>query len=157
VKADLDAKQWRFPYAYALAGPIRARACVGQPRDNGPTGSSIVDRFDALALTILKQALAEGRSYAEAFGLAKTQILANRRLANTQDGYWVIDPTDRWLGQVQCERLPWSGGEILLATDGFMRIVDVYSIAEDDTGRMESSAASDRSRRPIQNADPFRA
>ncbi|GIK48681.1 MAG: hypothetical protein BroJett013_13780 [Alphaproteobacteria bacterium] len=89
-------------------------------------GSSAVEQFDKVVLGVFRDALSADASYAEAAVLAKQQILINRRSANTISGYWVVDPTDRWLDHVQYHRMECAGGEALLATDGFMRIFDVY-------------------------------
>lgn len=93
-------------------------------------GSSKVDQFDATALDIFQNAQRAGASYAEAASLSKKQILRNRALANTPGGYWVVDPTDRWLDHVECFEVAFQpDAELLLATDGFMRVLDPYGIA----------------------------
>jgi Protein phosphatase 2C len=93
-------------------------------------GSSDVDGFDALALGVFTDALESGRSYAEALDLARNQILCNRMRANCSGGYWVVDPSPRWLDHIQCFSIPFAfGGDVLVASDGFMRILDPYRIA----------------------------
>ena len=116
-------------------------------------GSSEVDRFDALALDVFTSAVAEGQTHAGALRLARSQILRNRQRANCRDGYWVVDPSARWLDHVQNFSMAFdTGGDLLVASDGFMRILDPYGISTtlenvlDSTRDMGAAAILDRIR-----------
>lgn len=58
----------------------------------------------------------------------RRQILENRTRLNQQDGYWVVNPRRPWAGQeLRFEAKVRPGAPIVLATDGFMRLVDVFA------------------------------
>lgn len=64
----------------------------------------------------------------------RRQILENRTRMNHQDGYWVVHPLRPWAGrEVRFDATIASGKPIVLATDGFMRLVDVFGDYTDDT------------------------
>jgi hypothetical protein len=57
----------------------------------------------------------------------RRQILENRGMLNRPDGYWVVSPRRPWAGQeLRFEARLKAGQPIVLATDGFMRLVDVF-------------------------------
>ena len=61
------------------------------------------------------------------------QILENRTRLNQQDGYWVVNPRRPWAGQeLRFEARVVPGAPVVLATDGFMRLVDVFEIYSGD-------------------------
>lgn len=63
----------------------------------------------------------------------RRQILENRTRLNQQDGYWVVNPRRPWAGQeLRFEAQVQPGAPIVLATDGFMRLVDVFAVYSDD-------------------------
>jgi len=63
----------------------------------------------------------------------RRQILENRTRLNQQDGYWVVNPRRPWAGQeLRFEAQVRPGVPIVLATDGFMRLVDVFAAYSDD-------------------------
>lgn len=63
----------------------------------------------------------------------RRQILENRTRLNQQDGYWVVNPRRPWAGQeLRFEAKVQPGARIVLATDGFMRLVDVFEAYSDD-------------------------
>jgi hypothetical protein len=63
----------------------------------------------------------------------RRQILENRTRLNQQDGYWVVNPRRPWAGQeLRFEAQVKPGEPIVLATDGFMRLVDVFAAYADD-------------------------
>ncbi|MBB3017999.1 hypothetical protein FHR70_001039 [Microvirga lupini] len=65
--------------------------------------------------------------------VVRRQILENRARLNQQDGYWVVNPRRPWAGQeLRFEAQVRPGAPIVLATDGFMRLVDVFAAYTDD-------------------------
>jgi hypothetical protein len=65
---------------------------------------------------------------------ARRQILENRAKLNHPEGYWVVNPRRPWAGQELSFRAVVKPGEpIVLATDGFMRLVDVFGCYSDST------------------------
>jgi len=62
----------------------------------------------------------------------RRQILDNRTRLNQPDGYWVVSPCQPWAGhELRFEAKVPAGEPIVLATDGFMRLVDVFSAYSD--------------------------
>jgi hypothetical protein len=62
----------------------------------------------------------------------RRQILENRTKLNRPDGYWVVNPLRPWAGrELRFEAQVQPGEAIVLATDGFMRLVDVFGIYSD--------------------------
>jgi hypothetical protein len=73
----------------------------------------------------------------------KRQILENRTKLNRPDGYWVVNPLRPWAGrELRFEAQVKPGEPIVLATDGFMRLVDVFG-AYSDTALHARLAAGD--------------
>ena len=63
----------------------------------------------------------------------RRQILENRTKLNRPDGYWVVNPLRPWAGhELTFEARVQPGTPIVLATDGFMRLVDVFGAYSDD-------------------------
>ena len=64
----------------------------------------------------------------------RRQILENRASFNRPEGYWVVSPRRPWAGQeLRFEARIGTGEPIVLATDGFMRLVDVFEVYSDET------------------------
>jgi hypothetical protein len=64
----------------------------------------------------------------------RRQILENRASFNRPEGYWVVSPSRPWAGQeLRFEAQVGPGEPIVLATDGFMRLVDVFGVYSDET------------------------
>jgi hypothetical protein len=64
----------------------------------------------------------------------RRQILENRTKLNHPDGYWVVNPRRSWAGrEVRFEATIAPGQPIVLATDGFMRLVDVFAAYSKDS------------------------
>jgi hypothetical protein len=62
----------------------------------------------------------------------RRQILENRTKLNHPDGYWVVNPRRPWAGrELRFEAKVMPGQPIVLATDGFMRLVDVFAAYSD--------------------------
>jgi hypothetical protein len=71
----------------------------------------------------------------------RRQILENRTRLNQQDGYWVVNPRRPWAGrELRFDAQVKPGAPIVLATDGFMRLVDVFA-AYSDAGIYDRLAA----------------
>jgi hypothetical protein len=57
----------------------------------------------------------------------RRQILENRSKLNHPDGYWVVNPRRAWAGrELRFRTVARPDEPIVLATDGFMRLVDVF-------------------------------
>jgi hypothetical protein len=62
----------------------------------------------------------------------RRQILENRTRLNQPDGYWVVNPRRPWASrELRFEAQVKPGAPIVLATDGFMRLVDVFEAYSD--------------------------
>jgi hypothetical protein len=62
----------------------------------------------------------------------RRQILENRTKLNRPDGYWVVNPLRPWAGrELRFAAQVEAGAPIVLATDGFMRLVDVFGAYSD--------------------------
>jgi len=75
----------------------------------------------------------------------RRQILENRTRLNRPDGYWVVNPLRPWAGQeLRFEAQVPSGAPIVLATDGFMRLVDVFAAYSDEALHARLAAGQGR-------------
>lgn len=64
----------------------------------------------------------------------RRQIGENRTRLNRTDGYWVVNPCRPWAGhELTFEAIVKPGTPIVLATDGFMRLVDVFGVYSDSS------------------------
>lgn len=71
----------------------------------------------------------------------RRQILENRTKLNRPDGYWVVNPLRPWAGrELRFEAQVKPGEAIVLATDGFMRLVDVFEAYSDSALHAELAA-----------------
>ena len=90
---------------------------------------------------------------------ALAQILRNRRSLNRQGGYWAINPGLGWQAGLRLFSAEISPGAIvLLASDGFMRLVDVIA-HHDEAGLMDAvarvgTAGAIAELRRLESADP---
>jgi len=65
---------------------------------------------------------------------ARLQIVENRRQLNRVGGYWVVQPERPWAGrELTFETVIEPNRPVALATDGFMRLVDVFGTFTDAT------------------------
>jgi hypothetical protein len=101
-----------------------------------PTGLGIVRWTDERAKPFEKKTLAALGAREHAPGsipeAVKRQILENRTKLNRPDGYWVVNPLRPWAGrELRFEAQVKPGEPIVLATDGFMRLVDVFGAYSD--------------------------
>jgi len=89
---------------------------------------------------------------------ALAQILRNRRSLNRQGGYWAINPGLSWAAGLRLFSAEISpGATVLLASDGFMRLVDVIA-HHDDRGLMDETkrvGAAIAELRRLESADPL--
>ncbi|MBB4039251.1 hypothetical protein GGR34_000886 [Microvirga flocculans] len=75
----------------------------------------------------------------------RRQILENRTRLNRPDGYWVVNPLRPWAGhELTFEAQVKPGEPIVLATDGFMRLVDVFSAHTDSALHAQLAAGRGR-------------
>lgn len=102
-----------------------------------PTAGGIIRWTDERAKPFEKRTLASldlaGRSEPGLLPEAvRLQILENRRQLNRPDGYWVVQPQRPWAGrELTFEARIKSGQPVVLATDGFMRLTDVFGAYTD--------------------------
>ena len=103
-----------------------------------PSGAGVVRWTDERAKPFEKKTLAalggKGHEPGRVPEAVRRQILENRASFNRPEGYWVVSPRRPWAGQeLRFEARVRAGEPIVLATDGFMRLVDVFGIYSDDT------------------------
>jgi hypothetical protein len=101
-----------------------------------PTERGVVRWTDERAKPFEKKTLAALGAREHAPGsipeAVKRQILENRTKLNRPDGYWVVNPLRPWAGrELRFEAQVKPGEPIVLATDGFMRLVDVFGAYSD--------------------------
>jgi hypothetical protein len=90
----------------------------------------------------------------------RRQILENRTKLNHPEGYWVVNPRRPWAGRelrFQAKVMP--GQPIVLATDGFMRLVDVFAVYSDASlhARLAAGEGDDliKELRALERGDPM--
>ncbi|QSR19131.1 hypothetical protein [Novosphingobium sp. KA1] len=96
-------------------------------------GSSALDAIEARTIAALRQILAEeGEISPEAFKARLLPgLLANRRLMNRAGGYWVLGTEPRAADHVWQVRFPVRpGARFALASDGFLRLFELFDAAE---------------------------
>ena len=138
----------------AASGGSLYLASIGDCRivvEDGPErvrrfGSSELDRLDALLLAELRRLR---RLYPGEDPRARVRDLIRRHRSrmNMPGGYWVIHPTRRWSPGLQQERIRPSTQvcHVLVATDGFLRLADVFgAYGEADLLRAALSKGLDR-------------
>lgn len=70
---------------------------------------------------------ARGIRHDDVWPLVLPLIRHNRGLMNQPEGYWILDASERWIGHVEtASRATAVGDVLLLVTDGFWRLVDIY-------------------------------
>ena len=89
-------------------------------------GTSELDRLDALLLERLHR-LKRDRPGEDALAALRPVILRGRALMNSPGGYYVVHPTRSWRAHVRHARFAVaSARHLLIASDGFMRLVEVF-------------------------------
>ncbi|WP_147282345.1 hypothetical protein [Microvirga subterranea] len=87
--------------------------------------------FERRTLAALEGASREPGAMPEA---VRRQIQENRTRLNHPEGYWVVNPRRPWAGrQLRFEAAIAPGQPVVLATDGFMRLVDVFAAYSDSS------------------------
>jgi len=85
--------------------------------------------FERRTLAVLEGA---GRQLGIMPEVVRRQIQENRTRLNHPDGYWVVNPRRPWAGrELHFETVIAPGQPVVLATDGFMRLVDVFAAYSD--------------------------
>ncbi|MDN6856843.1 protein phosphatase 2C domain-containing protein [Pseudomonas sp. CAN2814] len=96
----------------------------GHVESFGETPLEEIDRQSVQRLLALREANPDW-SHAQLWQASREWVRRNRALANTPEGYWVLDPTSRWLPHVQRRVLdPSRLAAFMLVTDGFDRLLD---------------------------------
>lgn len=104
----------------------------GRVESFGDTPLEELDRQSVARLLTLREQHPHW-SHAELFQASREWVRRNRALANTPEGYWVLDPTDRWLAHVQRRVIdPTQLKAFMLVTDGFDRLLEFrrYGLVE---------------------------
>lgn len=103
-------------------------------------GSSGVAQLDAKLADALADHQAAGLSFAEAREAVVDLVRSHRGLMNTPEGYWILDLTGVGVPHLQTTYVDASSRiEVLLMSDGFYRLVDVFGRYDDD-GLMDAAA-----------------
>lgn len=111
---------------FANLGDCRLAWRMGQ----GPVatfGTSGVTELDARMERLVAENLARGLTLEEVGAAAKALAREHRKLINIPEGYWILDISGAGVPHLQLEVL--QAGEpmdILLMSDGFSRLVDVF-------------------------------
>ena len=107
------------------------RILVEEGRQVRRFGFTELDQVDALMLERLRQRKKE-RPGEDAMAALRPEILRGRALMNLPGGYWVVHPTRSWRAHVQQARFPAASvRHVLIASDGLMRLVEVFGAYTD--------------------------
>ena len=91
-----------------------------------------VEAFGERTMDALRRALRE-RPDEDPWPMLRLQIRENRRMANQPGGYNVVHPTLAWAHRVTRARADVAEGDVLLlASDGFFRLVDHFGMHDPD-------------------------
>ncbi|MFC0684987.1 hypothetical protein [Novosphingobium clariflavum] len=102
-------------------------------QDGQVFGSSALDAIEARTIAAMRQILAEeGEIAPEALKQRLMPgLIANRQLMNRVNGYWVLGTEPRAADHVWQVRFPVRPGQrFALASDGFLRLFEVFDAAE---------------------------
>jgi hypothetical protein len=129
-----------------------------------PSESGIVRWTDERAKPFEKRTLAAldagDREVGRIPEAVRRQIIENRAKLNHPDGYWVVNPRRPWAGrELRFEAKVLPGQPIVLATDGFMRLVDVFAAYSDKSLHAGLAAGKGddlmRELRDLERGDPM--
>jgi hypothetical protein len=130
----------------ACLGLVEARASGGSMRIQGfflgdvvalvPSGQGIERWTDERSKPFERKTLAaleaQGHESGRMPEAVRRQILENRASLNQLEGYWVVSPCQPFAGhELRFEAEVQTDAAIVLATDGFMRLVDVFGTYTD--------------------------
>jgi hypothetical protein len=125
----------------------------------GRFGSSGVTRLEAEFTAALAAHRAVGKTRAQARDAVMDLLRGQRALMNHPDGYWIVDLSGAGAPHVQTLLLELQvKGELLLMSDGFYRLVEVFGRYDDDS-LMDAAASRGLSDlmaelREIERGDP---
>ncbi|MFV3413317.1 protein phosphatase 2C domain-containing protein [Pseudomonas nitroreducens] len=90
----------------------------------GDTPLEEIDRQSVARLIALREANPDW-NHEQLWQASRAWVRRNRALANTPEGYWCLDPSERWIPHVQRRVLDPTGLKaFMLVTDGFDRLLD---------------------------------
>lgn len=96
----------------------------GQVESFGDTPLEEIDRQSVARLIALREANPDW-NHEQLWQASREWVRRNRALANTPEGYWCLDPSERWIPHVQRRVLDPAGLKaFMLVTDGFDRLLD---------------------------------
>ncbi|WP_259758912.1 protein phosphatase 2C domain-containing protein [Pseudomonas sp. GCEP-101] len=96
----------------------------GRVESFGDTPLEEIDRQSVQRLLALREANPDW-SHAQLWQASREWVRRNRALANTPEGYWCLDPSERWIPHVQRRVLDAAGlRAFMLVSDGFDRLLD---------------------------------
>ncbi|WP_121305502.1 protein phosphatase 2C domain-containing protein, partial [Pseudomonas aeruginosa] len=105
---------------------ILVEGADGQVRSFGDSALHELDRQSLAHFCRMREEHPQW-DHAELFKASRPRVRQNRLLMNKPEGYWALDISDRWLGQVQRETLPLAAlRSFVLMTDGFDRLVEPF-------------------------------
>jgi hypothetical protein len=98
--------------------------------------------FDSVVIRDIAERMQKGAGYEQALADALPQLRANRAAANRAETYWVIGNDDRVADELVCQsHLLDEVDALLVCTDGFARLVDLFRTPA-DCGDLIREAAS---------------
>jgi serine/threonine protein phosphatase PrpC len=133
-----------------LAGDRLELANIGDCRILHFQAGGGVSCFGSSRLSALDEALrqdvirwqATGLRHDEVWPLVLPLIRRNRGLMNDAEGYWILDVSERWIEHVETTTLiPRPSDILLLVTDGFWRLVDIYGRYDADSLLAQAQSA----------------
>ncbi|MEA1672653.1 protein phosphatase 2C domain-containing protein [Nitrospirillum sp. BR 11163] len=122
-------------------------------------GASAIPAFEERTLAAARRALDEAPELtpADLWERVVGQLRTNRRSMNVDGGYWVLSTDTDALAHVDRATIPVNGGPAALASDGFLRLIDMFGRATaadflglDDQAKAESAL---RDLRRVEAAD----
>jgi len=120
-------------------------------------GSSGVARLDAALARAFADGIAAGRAQDELRADQALMARRHRTLMNTPEGYWILDLSGTGAPHTQTIRVD-GPVEVMLMSDGFYRLVDVFARYDDDrlmdAARGQGVAALYEELRDLEAADP---